>query len=51
MQVREDRVEWMEDLMVRCMESGLPIRLDVPLPVRLYLGTRYDHNSYFFLHC
>jgi hypothetical protein len=40
-QVREDRVEWMEDLMVQCMEGGLPIRLDVPLPVRLYLGTRY----------
>jgi hypothetical protein len=33
----------MEDLMVRCMESGLPIRLDVPLPVRLYLGTRFGH--------
>jgi hypothetical protein len=38
-------VQWMEDLMVRCMESGLPIRLDVPLPVRLYLGTRYGHNN------
>ncbi|ELR25164.1 DNA polymerase I domain containing protein [Acanthamoeba castellanii str. Neff] len=46
-EVREDRVQWMEDLMVRCMESGLPIRLDVPLPVRLYLGTRYGHNNDF----